>query len=103
MNIVDYIRYRGDLSFKSDPFNEVDNLILAHLVYADFRGIVPESGEAVPLPAAREAFFRRSSRETLTADGSSLRRDLFWVTTAKPSTFTAYGIWSSSRLTWQQS
>lgn len=73
-DMLDYLDWRGDIPLAVSPFNEVDNLILAHLVYADFRGIVPESGEAVPLPAAREAFFRRSSRETLTADGSFLSK-----------------------------
>lgn len=28
-NIMDYISWRGDLSFAQSPFNEVDNLILA--------------------------------------------------------------------------
>ena len=36
MNIVDYIRWRGDLSFKVDPFNDVDNLVFSQMIYADF-------------------------------------------------------------------
>ena len=40
MNIVDYIRYRGDLSFKSDPFNEVDNLVFSQLIYADLEYVL---------------------------------------------------------------
>ena len=36
MNIVDYIKWRGDLSFKVDPFNEVDNLVFSQMIYADF-------------------------------------------------------------------
>ncbi|MDC7226943.1 MAG: DUF2974 domain-containing protein [Spirochaetales bacterium] len=35
-NILDYIQWRGDLAFSADPFNEVDNLILARLSYIDF-------------------------------------------------------------------
>ena len=30
-NIMDYMDWRGDLSFEADEFNEVDNLILAQL------------------------------------------------------------------------
>ena len=41
----EYLRWRGDLSFDADPFNEVDNLILAQLSYVDFDGIVSEYGE----------------------------------------------------------
>ena len=32
-NIVDYLKWRGDLTFKQSPFNEVDNLILAEFAY----------------------------------------------------------------------
>jgi len=40
-NILDYVEWRGDLSFERDVFNEVDNLILSALAYLDFEGIVP--------------------------------------------------------------
>ena len=30
---LDYLAWRGDLSFEASPFNEVDNLILAELAY----------------------------------------------------------------------
>ena len=50
-NIMDYMDWRGDLSFEADEFNEVDNLILAQLAYVDFEGIVTaeENASAVPL------------------------------------------------------
>ena len=50
-NILDYLDWRGDLTLGQDPFNEVDNLILAELSFVDFGGIVPGPGEgrAVPL------------------------------------------------------
>ena len=34
-NIMDYISWRGDLSFAQSEFNEVDNLILACFSYLD--------------------------------------------------------------------
>lgn len=40
-NILDYIEWRGDISFKNAPFNEVDNLIFSQLSYMNFDGIVP--------------------------------------------------------------
>ena len=40
-NILDYLDWRGDLTLAQDPFNEVDNLILAELSFVDFGGIVP--------------------------------------------------------------
>lgn len=44
-NIIDYLNWRGDLTFRQDEFNEVDNLILSVLCYNDFKGIVPPIGE----------------------------------------------------------
>ena len=41
-NIMDYVAWRGDLSFLESPFNEVDNLILTQIAFIDFEGIVPE-------------------------------------------------------------
>lgn len=41
-NILDYLRWRGDIPIAQSPFNDVDNLILARLSYIKFDGIVPE-------------------------------------------------------------
>ena len=35
-NIIDYVKWRGDLSFQNDPFNDIDALALSLLVYVDF-------------------------------------------------------------------
>ena len=61
-NILDYLDWRGDLTLAQDPFNEVDNLILAELSFVDFGGIVPGPGEgrAVPLWKAAEAYFAKT-------------------------------------------
>lgn len=60
-NFIDYLEWRGDLTLAQDPFNEVDNLILAELSFVDFSGIVPGPGEggSVSLAEAAEAFFAR--------------------------------------------
>jgi hypothetical protein len=31
--MLDYLRWRGDLTFKDDPFNEIDNIILSRISY----------------------------------------------------------------------
>ena len=60
-NLLDYLDWRGDLTLEQDPFNEVDNLILAELSFVDFQGIVPPpgGGKGVELYQAAEAFFAR--------------------------------------------
>lgn len=40
-NIIDYLKWRGDLVVGERQFNDVDNVILATLSYIDFTGIVP--------------------------------------------------------------
>ena len=52
-NIMDYLDWRGDLTFAERGFNEVDNLLLAELCFLDFDGIVPAEFDApVLLPEA---------------------------------------------------
>ncbi len=50
-NIMDYLDWRGDLSFEADPMNEVDNLILSTLTYIEYDGLVPfeEQGSRIML------------------------------------------------------
>ena len=60
-DILDYVDWRGDLSLKASPFNEVDNLLMAELSFIDFSGIVPppELGDGITLREASAAYFRR--------------------------------------------
>ena len=44
-SMTEYLKWRGDLTFEQDPFNIVDNLILAQMAYIDYDGIVPETRE----------------------------------------------------------
>lgn len=39
-NLIDYIKWRGDLSFEQDPFNDVDALVLTQISYLRFDGIL---------------------------------------------------------------
>ena len=58
-NILDYLDWRGDLTFDKAPFNEVDNLLLSQLVYVDLAGIVPgpESKEKIRVEETSRIFF----------------------------------------------
>ena len=42
-DLFDYLYWRGDLSFEAVPFNKIDALLLAHISYSIFDGIVSES------------------------------------------------------------
>ena len=54
--IKDYLAWRGDLSFDSSPFNEVDNYIVAKIGTPDLTGIVPEDAREIPLSLALDLY-----------------------------------------------
>lgn len=39
-NILDYIYWRGDITFEQSPFNEVDGLILSQISYCNFDNLI---------------------------------------------------------------
>jgi hypothetical protein len=57
---MDYLEWRGDLTFNDSSVNEVDNLIFCLLSYVDLDGIVPNNpskGKVSLRQAAMEYFF----------------------------------------------
>ena len=42
-DFFDYLNWRGDLTFDKVPFNKIDALLLAHLSYSIFDGVVSEN------------------------------------------------------------
>lgn len=41
-NMLDYVYWRGDITFHQSRFNDIDNTILAVLSYIDYDGAIPE-------------------------------------------------------------
>lgn len=41
--ILDYVNWRGDLTFEQSPFNEIDALVLCQMSYINFSGFVNNS------------------------------------------------------------
>ncbi|OJF76112.1 MAG: hypothetical protein BKP49_08145 [Treponema sp. CETP13] len=41
-SIMDYVLWRGDLTFKEYPFNEIDGLILSQLAYSKIDALIPD-------------------------------------------------------------
>ena len=69
-NIHEYLIWRGDVPFSVSPFNEVDGLVLSELAYADFHGIVPESGERITIEEVRRLFWEKHTKEEIMAQDS---------------------------------
>lgn len=66
-NFLTYLKWRGDLSIKDFPFNEVDALILSELVYIHFEGIVPgvEEDGCITIREANARYEKSTVREML--------------------------------------
>lgn len=64
-NFLTYLKWRGDLSVKDVPFNEVDALILSELVYIHFENVVPRLGEegCITIREANAKYEKSNTRE----------------------------------------
>ena len=70
-NFLDYLAWRGDLTFEKDPFNSIDALILSTLSYVDFKDVVPGRCEGIiTIEEASEKFFKIHSEEELAQNKS---------------------------------
>ena len=70
-NIFDYLKWRGDLTFLQDGFNEIDNLLLSYLAYVNLDGLSVGAGEApVTISELSRRFFVLHSEAELEADKS---------------------------------
>lgn len=73
-NIMDYISWRGDLSFEHSQFNEVDNLILACFSYVNLDGISAVTKQkGIGLKKLTKEFMKLHTMKELEADKSFIR------------------------------
>ena len=73
-NILDYLDWRGDLTFEQSPFNEVDNLILACFSYVNLDGIPAVTKQkGIGLKKLTEEFMKLHTMKELEADKSFIR------------------------------
>lgn len=64
MNIIDYIKWRGDITFKIDPFNEVDNVVISQMIYTCFDDSI-SSREKLTIEQLATRFFKKHSEKEL--------------------------------------
>lgn len=78
-NIMDYLTWRGDLSFRLVPFCDVDSLILSFLSYVNFRDILSqrEQEKEVPLEEACRLFFEKYTKEEVMSQVLSIKMAAF--------------------------
>ena len=56
MELMDYLKWRNDVSFSAAPFNEIDNVILSYLAYADFGELLHEQKRHVSIETCFKRF-----------------------------------------------
>ncbi len=73
-NILDYLDWRGDITFERAPFNEVDNLILACFSYLELDGIRGiQDGNTLYLEELSENFFAEKKDDKIKAQTTFLK------------------------------
>ena len=69
--MLDYLTWRGDLTFAQDPFNCIDALLLSCLSYVNFDNVIPSGAdEYITIEDASKSFFELHSEEELAQDKS---------------------------------
>ena len=61
-NALDYLKWRGDISFEHSAFNEIDSFICSQLSTPDYTDIVSVSGQAVRLDKVVKEYFKRHKK-----------------------------------------
>ena len=85
-NMNEYLKWRGDLTFDKDPFNIVDNLILAQLAYVDYDGIVSETRDyPVPITEVCRRYWELHTEEEIKKRESFVKRAPFLLKPAAES------------------
>jgi hypothetical protein len=75
--IFDYIAWRGDLDFRTAPFNPVDNIILTHIAYFPFDHIIggPEDKHSLTIAEAAKKTARILKRKPQAFAGDLVFKD----------------------------
>ena len=59
MELFDYLKWRNDVSLRAAPFNEIDNVILSYLAYADFGELLQEEKRRVSIETCLKRFCKK--------------------------------------------
>lgn len=77
-NFLDYLKWRGDLSFEKSPFNKIDALILSQISYLNFKGLIPESfNESILISDFSEMFDSRFEKKLKKYLGTLINQETY--------------------------
>lgn len=94
-NVFDYLNWRGDLSFETVGFCEVDGLIFAKLSYIDYTDVIPSEIHKIRKPPAlltiTKRYLKSHSGEDIPSLGLMLSKQIVKLL-AKASKTKRYGL-----------
>ena len=61
MVLLDYLKWRNDVSFEVAEFNDIDNVILSCLAYIDFGELLRKPSEIYTIEEVFELFCKKHS------------------------------------------
>ena len=66
-NIIDYLDWRGDISFAMSSFNDIDNLVLSAITYTPLDEICNSlaDNESISLIRSAELYFKKNPIENI--------------------------------------
>ena len=62
-NLMDYMEWRGDVTFKASEVNEIDGLIFSQMSYVFFEDIIDDNNNTIG--ALAERFFNKYSMDEI--------------------------------------
>lgn len=74
MELLDYLKWRNDVSLSVSSFNDVDNVILSYISYIDFGKLFPESGKIYSIEEIFEAYCEKYSLDEVKENGQFTAR-----------------------------
>ena len=74
MELLDYLKWRNDVSLSVSSFNDVDNVILSYISYIDFGKLFPERGKIYSIEEIFEAYCEKYSLDEVKENGQFTAR-----------------------------
>lgn len=74
MELLDYLKWRNDISLSVSPFNDIDNVILSYISYMDFGELFPDKESIHSIEEILKIFCEKHSLEEIREKGQFTER-----------------------------
>ena len=74
MELLDYLKWRNDVSLSVASFNDIDNVILSYISYMNFSELFPENNNTSGIEEIMEVFCEKYSLDEIRENGQFTAR-----------------------------